>query len=54
MLRAPRPPRGWTVQYVDPRFGARSFVVATQRELDVSKRWLDAGGYTYSVEVIRG
>ena len=54
MLRPARPPRGWTVQYVDPRFGARSFVAATQRDLDVAKRWLDAGGYAYTVEVIRG
>ena len=41
---------GWRVTYYEPTFGTRSFVETTHTGLAKAKKWLDAGGYSYTVK----
>lgn len=53
MPKRPRPPRGWTVHYQDPRFGARSLTIRSDREYRETMRWLQNSGFAFTVEEIR-
>ena len=44
---------GWEISYFEPTYGTRKFTVATHPELAAAKKWLDAGGYSYSTRELR-
>lgn len=44
---------GWRVRYYEPTHGTREFVVDTHKALADARKWLDAGGYSYSVKELR-
>jgi hypothetical protein len=44
---------GWRVRYYEPTYGTREFDVVTHKALADARKWLDAGGYSYSVKELR-
>jgi hypothetical protein len=47
---------GWKVRYYEPTYGTREFLCTGSTavaELAKAKGWLDQGGYSYTVTVVR-